>query len=276
MTRVFVVAPAPPAGHAGVIAFWDMHRGLLSRGRAVSLTTDGGRTFRVVLRASTPVTGIQAFGRSGAVVDFRRPLSLRTLDGGRTWHPFTHRFDADFATPRIGLGFRVGRFEFVRGLVLTTDGGRSWQRRESPCARYVSFSAAIELVTPRLGWIVCVGQPGTGQQLKAVYRTTNAAKTWRRATGDLTSSGYAWGAGFAPDGFGLVWEGRGTLYVTRDGGGHWTAKPRLAEPEVDFGGGGAAFAGGRGLVLLTRGDRSERLLATRDHGRRWSLVRRWG
>ena len=252
-----------------------MRHGLFTRGKAVWLTTDGGNSFRVVLRTSTPIAGMQAFGRAGAIVDLRRPQALRTLDGGRTWRRFTHRFDADFATPKTGLGFRTGRFEFVRGLVLTTDGGASWQRRRSPCERFVSFAAAVELVTPRLGWIVCAGQPGTGQQLKAVYRTTDAGKTWQRAHGDLTSSGYAWGAAFARDGFGLVWESRGTLYVTRDGGGRWTPKPRFARPELDFGGGGAAFAGGRGFVLLARGSRSPRLFATRDYGNTWRLVHRW-
>ena len=84
-----------------------------------------------------------------------------------------------------------------------------------------------------------------------------------------------WGAAFASDGFGLVWESRGTLYITRDGGDHWTARTDIAEPEIDFGGGGAAFPGGRGLVFLGRGDRSGRLLATRDFGRTWRILHRW-
>jgi photosystem II stability/assembly factor-like uncharacterized protein len=251
-----------------------MRHGLFRRSKTVWLTSDGGHSFRVVLRTSTPIEGMQVFGHGGAIVDVHRPLALRTVDGGHTWRPFTHRFDADFATSRVGLGFRLGRFEFVRGLLLTRDGGTSWRPRKSPCARVVAFSAAVELVTPRLGWIVCAGQPGTGQQLKAVYRTTNAGRTWQRARGDLTSSGYAWGAAFARDGFGLVWESRGTLYVTRDGGERWTPKP-FARPEIDFGGGGAAFAGGHGFVLLTRGDSSARLFATGDFGRTWRLVHRW-
>jgi len=61
-------------------------------------------------------------------------------------------------------------------------------------------------------------------------------------------------------------ESRGTLYVTRDGGDHWNGRTDVAMPEIDFGGGGAAFAGGRGLVFLSRGDRPARLLATRDFG----------
>ena len=41
------------------------------------------------------------------------------------------------------------------------------------------------------------------------------------------------------DGFGLLWESRGTLYVTRDGGTSWLAEPKVARPEIDFGGGAA-------------------------------------
>jgi photosystem II stability/assembly factor-like uncharacterized protein len=130
------------------------------------------------------------------------------------------------------LGFRVGRFEFVRGLFATHDGGVSWESRRSPCPGTASFSAAIDLVTPRLAWVICVGQP--------------------------------------------AWTSRGRLSVTRDGGDHWTERPNVAEPEVDFGGGGAAFSGGRGFVFLGRGGASPaRLLKTTDYGRNWVVVHRW-
>ena len=157
----------------------------------------------------------------------------------------------------------------------TDDGGRTWRPAGSPCARN-SFAAIVELVTPRLGWTICLSQPGAGNQLKSVFRTADSGRTWRRLRGDLGSYGYGEGASLARDGFGLVWEGRGTLYVTRDGGDRWTPKPKVAQPEIDFGGGASAFAGGRGLVLLARGSRAARLLATRDYGRTWELVRSWG
>jgi photosystem II stability/assembly factor-like uncharacterized protein len=269
------IEPAPPAGHPAAIAFWDLQRGLFARGSTVLLTADGGRTFRRVLKAPHKITGLQAFGSREAIVDLNRPAALRTLDGGHSWAPFRYSYNADFATPQVALGFRTGRFEFVEDLRLTRDGGASWQRRNSPCTRAIANSVATELVTPRIGWIVCTGQPGAGQQPKAVYRTADAGRTWRRAKGRLSWSGYAWGTAFGRDGFGLVWESRGTLYVTRDGGDHWSAKPRLARPEIDFGGGGAAFAGGRGLVLLSRGAGAARLLATRDYGRTWRVVHRW-
>lgn len=266
--------PLPPAGHQTGIAFWDMRRGFFARGGAISLTTDGGQTFRIVLRTRR-VRGMQVFGRAGAIVDLDNGRAFRSLDGGHSWMRFQHRFDADFATRNVALGYRAGQFEFVKGLVSTGNGGKSWQPLPSPCPRFASFSAATELVTPTLGWVVCAGQPGAGQQLKAVFRTTDGGRKWRRTAGGLGSSGYAWGADFARDGFGLVWESRGTLYVTRDGGERWTPKTRFALPELDFGAGAAAFSGGRGLVLLWRGNRSERLFSTHNFGHSWQLVHRW-
>jgi photosystem II stability/assembly factor-like uncharacterized protein len=123
---------------------------------------------------------------------------------------------------------------------------------------------------------------------KAVYRLT--ARGWRRvawttlagrAHGGISSYGYPLGLAMADDGFGLIWESRGTLYVTRDGGSHWRGLPRVAEPEVDFGRSASALPHGVGFVLLARGTEEPRphqqlqLLATRDSGRTWQLRHRW-
>jgi photosystem II stability/assembly factor-like uncharacterized protein len=78
----------------------------------------------------------------------------------------------------------------------------------------------------------------------------------------------------AADGFGVIWESRGTLYETRDGGVHWIGLPKTARPEVDFGGSGTALAHGVAYVLLERGGTS-RLIGTRDAGRTWHVVHRW-
>ena len=164
--------------------------------------------------------------------------------------------------------------------------GQTWRQTTDPCARAVASRVYADLVTVRLGWVICVGQGGAGNEEKAVFRTSDGGSTWRRGAemvvvprlrvqGGLGSYGYPQGIAFAHDGFGLIWEGRGTLHVTRDGGLNWTAKPNVAQPELDFGGGAAAFPHGRGLVLLGRGDGAARLLATRDYGRSWAIVHRW-
>jgi photosystem II stability/assembly factor-like uncharacterized protein len=116
---------------------------------------------------------------------------------------------------------------------------------------------------------------------KAVYRRTE--RGWRRIAwtpfgpagrgyGGIALYGYPLGLAMADSGFGLIWESRGTLYVTRDGGSHWHGLPRVAKPEVDFGVFAAAFPNGVGYVVLRRGTR-RRVLVTRDAGRTWAVRR---
>lgn len=294
--------PPPVSSVPYAVALWDSRHGLLGTGTCrgtidgascrtgtIQLTSNGGRSFRVVLWTRRPVVELETVGPGGALATTDGGGSFRTLDGGRTWKPFRSRYGASFATPRIGLGSRSylvhdhGALE----LLATSDGGRTWRRRAGPCRQAISFGALIDLVTPNLGWLVCLGQPGAGNEEKAVFRTTDGGRSWRAGAaavnyprpnvrGGLGSYGYPEGVAFAADGFGILWETRGTLYVTRDGGTHWHAEPKVARPEMDFGRGAAAFAGGRGLVLLGRGGGlPARLLATNDAGRTWHLVHRW-
>jgi photosystem II stability/assembly factor-like uncharacterized protein len=306
-----VGASAPTAGSTNTtpaalvvpsaIAFWDSGHGVLGtgtcpgatrgacRGGTIELTSNGGRSFRLVLRTRHPVTGLSTAGPRGAVAQTDGGGSFRTLDGGRSWRPFRLRYGASFATPRIGLGFRtyMTHDHLALELLATNDGGRTWRRRASPCTQAIASAALIDLVTPSLGWIVCLGQPGAGNQEKAVFRTTDRGQTWRAGAavvvfpqrnvhGGIEGYGYPQGVAFAADGFGILWESRGTLYVTRDSGTNWLAKPKIARPEIDFGRGAAAFPDGRGVLLLGRGGGlPARLLTTDDAGRTWGLVRRW-
>ncbi|HZT15220.1 MAG TPA: hypothetical protein VFA19_04680 [Gaiellaceae bacterium] len=296
-----MVAAAPPATSPVLvaIAFWDARRGLLGTRNCelsaqcgagtVELTTDGGRRWRVVLRTRRPVLALETAGRDGAIAATGGG-AFHTLDGGRHWRRYRLRFAASFATPLVGLAARgsVVDRHLALAVVATRDGGRSWERRTSPCNRAVADSALLDLVTDRLGWIVCLGQPGAGNEEKAVFRTRDGGRSWQAGAaaiasprpqlhGGLSGYGYPEGIAFARDGFGILWESRGTLYVTRDGGARWTAEPAVARPEIDFGRGAAAFPGGHGLVLLgDGGGRPTRLLATDDYGRSWHIVRRWG
>jgi hypothetical protein len=105
------------------------------------------------------------------------------------------------------------------------------------------------------------------------------------ARGGISSYGYAAGISGVPSprgseisGFGIIWETRGTLYVTRDGGHHWHAIPKVARPEVDFGDWADAdvYPQGTAFVLLSYGgSRKRRLIETTDAGRTWHVVHRW-
>jgi photosystem II stability/assembly factor-like uncharacterized protein len=286
--------PVPTA-----IAFWAASRGLLGtrdcefaahcRSGSIERTSDGGGTFRVVLRTRHPVIALQTAGPNAAIATMDGGGTLRTLDGGRSWHAYQLRFGASFATPLIGLGVRSFMVDqhLALAVLATSDGGITWKQRATPCTQAAADPALLDVVTDRLAWIVCLGEPGAGNEEKAVFRTTDGGRKWRagaaqlfyplvQAHGGLSGYGYPQGIAFASDGFGILWESRGTLYVTRDSGTHWTAEPEVARPEIDFGRGAAAFPGGHGLVLLGYGGgQPTRLLATDDYGRTWRVVHRW-
>ena len=272
------------------VAFRDPRHGVVGFGcvpvcgtGAIAVTRDGGRTVRVVLRTRSGVRWVGFAGaRLHAALDHGR--LLESTDGGKTWYRWRSRYGlgASFADARHGLSVAgpIGGGAGPLHLAWTRDGGRTWRVVRSPCAQAVSDNADVSLVTPTRGWVLCEGQGSAGNQAKAVYRTTDGGRRWRavaeaiyyprrRDHGGLGSYGYAVGIAFARDGFGVLWETRGTLFVTRDGGRHWVAKPRLVQPEVDFGESAAALAGGRAFVLLSRGAIHRRLIATRDYGRTW-------
>jgi photosystem II stability/assembly factor-like uncharacterized protein len=284
----------------GSFILWNAHDGLLGVERcdpragscvsgAVERTSDGGRTYHDVLRTRRPIGVLRTFGRHGAIATTVDGPSWRTLDRGRTWHRVASgSLSSYWLTSRIGVSFRsyVVRNQEHLALRVTHDGGRTWQRQPDPCEKAIAFNALADLVTPDRWWVACLGQGGMGNEDKAIFRTRDAGKTWeagaatmlishrRGQHGGISEYGYPAGLAFAPGGWGLLTETRGTLYVTRDGGVHWRAEPRVARPELDFAGGAAAFQGGIGYVLLTD-HFAGRLLETRDYGRTWQVVRRW-
>jgi photosystem II stability/assembly factor-like uncharacterized protein len=270
---------------------WNVHDGLLGVGRcngdrcvsgAVKRTSDGGRTYHVVLRTKDEVGFLQTVGPRGAIATTYDEKSWRTLDGGRTWQRVLSKPAVSWLNPRIGVRFRqhlVGN-QLKLAMLATHDGGHSWQRLRSPCR---GFSAALaDLVTPKAWWVACLAPAGAGNEPKAIFRTRDGGATWQAGAaalaypklsghGGIGMYGYPEGLAFVRNGWGLLTEGRGTLYVTRDGGTHFHAKPKLVRPEIDFGGGAAVFPGGRGYVLIKR----QRLIETRNFGRTWHVVRLW-
>jgi photosystem II stability/assembly factor-like uncharacterized protein len=277
--------------------FWNPQVGLLGTGNclprvdhcvggAVERTTDGGSTYHVVLRTRRPVIEIATVGPQGAIALPASGRAWRTLDGGRTWHQVAYR-PFFWATPRIALRFDAYYQGDTSKLALrvTHDGGRTFQRLVDPCNSTVTYNAYANPVTPKLWWIVCVGLPAGGTMEKAIFRTLDGGKTWHERAANLTPprgtahgginfNGYPNGLAFARNGFGLLTESQGPLYVTRDGGQHFHGRPKVERPAGDVGRSAAAFSNGVGYVLLTAGFPA-RLVETHDFGRTWHVVRRW-
>lgn len=165
------------------------------------------------------------------------------------------------------------------------DGGRRWQPAAAqgwPAASTCPIGYYVGINAGAATWSLCTTEPGAGNQGKAVYR--DEATGWvrvastaiqGRSRGGISSYGYPIGiAGADRGGFGIIWESRGTLYVTRNGGRHWVGQPKVAEPELDFGQWACVLPSGVGFVILERSGHS-RLLETTDTGRSWRVVDRW-
>jgi photosystem II stability/assembly factor-like uncharacterized protein len=241
-----VVAAPPPVPLA--VAFRDPANGVLGTSRTIELTADGGKTWQVVLRTPRPVVSISYFDGT-AWARFDDGENLRSMDGGHRWAPAVAMSPASSVCPQ--------------GTVQS----------------YASFAPGGH------EWALCTTQGGAGSMGKSVYRLD--AKGWTRVAytpfspqrgrgyGGISAYGYPLGIAMARDGFGVIWESRGTLYITRDGGSNWTGLPKVARPEQDFGVSGAALPHGIGYVLLSVSGGGRRLIGTRDGGRSWRVVHRW-
>jgi photosystem II stability/assembly factor-like uncharacterized protein len=224
----------------------------------IQRTDDGGKTWRATSLRHIPLPNAERRFRASWRSGTKRRLQLATVVAPTVaWAT---------SQPETGRGSR---------LFLSRDGGDSWQRLRLPCGRpFAFYRPLVAAVSARRGWVLCLGEPGAGQQNKALYETLDASLwTLRR---DLSSSGYGQRLAFSQTGFGLLAESRGGLLVTRDSGRSWRM-PRITSPEEAEAQAIAVFPPGRGLVLV-RDDRSRRrveLYTTPDAGRRWSLLHVW-
>lgn len=199
-----------------------------------------------------------------------------TADGGRTWR-VVRRTDRRV----VALGFFHDAYytQLENGAIVSgRTGSRGVFTGWCPKGWTPGFSADIVDTNIDAPWSICVGPPGAGNQAKAVYRGRKRVAYTPPAAhggyGGISTYGYPVGIAGTHDGFGIIWETRGTLYVTRDGGHHWHALPRVAHPELDFGEWADVVGGRVGFVLLWR-DGESRLIETTNAGRSWRVVHRW-
>ena len=204
-----------------------------------------------------------------------------TSDGGKTWHIVRH---TDGRVVKLAFFHDVYYAELESGRLISGQPG-SRNVFKSYCPKGWTAGTSADIVDTNIGkpWSICVGQPGAGNQAKAVYRGTERVAFTPPAShggyGGISTYGYPNGIAGTYGGFGLIWESRGTLYVTRDGGHHWHALPKVARPEVDFGAWADVNPGnGTGFVLLSYNlgtSEGYRLIETTDAGRTWHVVHRW-
>lgn len=319
----------PGVGIAGLprqlplaVSFWTVNRGLVGTGTTqpcsggVAATTNGGRSFRVVLRTRGPVESITTAGQRdawifvGACKSARGPLAgvrnilLRTVDGGRSWHvlPPSEAFDPSFATATRGFALRAALPPFTgstasslgvpsaQGLLTTSDGGRNWRPVTGPAGCRGNQGETVNSPSLTQTWVLCTGEPGAGAQSKAIFLSPDGGHTWRDLVNvglppdqpdrGISSGGYPLGLNFSRAGFGLLWEDRGVLYITRDDGRSWQPTHVLF-PDIDYGVSGAALSRSDAFLLRfgrhtrTNGPAEIDLLHTLDAGHSWSVTHRW-
>lgn len=147
----------------------------------------------------------------------------------------------------------------------------------------------VDWPSPGQAWLLCVSEPGVGAQGKAIFTSTDGGRSWRvlvnvslltrHPARGISPIGYPLGLSLSKSGFGLLWEDRGPLYVTHDGGHRWQATGVLI-PDVNNGLSGAVRSRTQAYLLrFGRHTRRERfqeigLLHTLDAGRDWSVVYR--
>ena len=224
----------------------------------IERTDDGGRRWRTTSLARLPLPPAESRFRATWRTGSRRTLQLAAVVG-----------------PSVAWATSQSRTGAGSQLFVSRDGGRSWGRVKVPCGRPLAFyRPLVAAVSARHAWLLCLGQPGAGQQNKALYETADG-RTWRLRR-SLSGSGYGLALAFASKGFGLLAESRGGVLVTRDGGRTWRlasmTSPEIAEPQaIDV------LRPAMGLVLV-RDDRSGRALElyrTRKAGPGWDLVHVW-
>jgi hypothetical protein len=241
------------------VAFIDRKHGILGTGwegcaskywhcrlqGTISVTSDGGKTWRVVRKTTRPVIAAAFF----------HDVYYVQLDDGQSYEG------------------RDAYWRRVRGPLFKSSCPKGWQS---------GISADFLDRTYARPWSVCLGPPGAGNEAKAVYRGRHRVAftpiAAHGAHGGISLYGYPSGIAGDIGGFGIIWESRGTLYVTHDGGHHWNALPKVARPEVDFGDWANAdvYPSRTAFVLLSHGGGEQRrLIETTDTGRTWRVVHRW-
>ena len=260
-------------------------------------TGDGGRTWAWMSTvADAPGTAsVATFGSSLAWLGAScgpdastscQPALFASRDGGHTWEKRSDMSigSLSFVDEMHGWGVSGALFPAVStGSVLrfTVDGGRTWADSPlDPCPSKAYWPVGVSFTDLKHGWVGCEGQASAGLGEKAVVRTTDGGRTWTLlanangfydptvpAVGSISESDYLSGIAMRASGAGLIWEGRGGVQWTSDGGRNWST----SQLEVDTNNAGVLISD-RTWVLVVTGQGQQTVERTTDSGGSWQAI----
>lgn len=147
---------------------------------------------------------------------------------------------------------------------------------------------------------MCVSQPATDMQAKAMYATADGGRSWQLKSrtcasggsgqqtgqvGTLACVGYLPGLQLLADGHGWEWTSRGGLAATSDGGSRWAAlAARIVTDDVNSVVSASLVNDTTGFLLISQPEDQSgcpqqgcgpRLLSTTNSGRAWATLATW-
>lgn len=260
-------------------------------------TKDGGRSFTLGKTAGYEILALQFQNAEqgyaiGSTPDMKFTGILTTSDGGRHW-TVAHRSRENQAmsngtmqTGRVAIRmFGQSGYAFDgQSVLMTQDGGRSWNRVTALPANFAPVQAAfVSQGTMFVAGQACPGGPNSGNCQPEVLVSRNGGGTFRTAFTPQIPQGqympYGDAVTFADSQHGFFYWFNGAtmsaaLYATSDGGQNWSEiNPQFAQGRTVYGAmqfasptfGWMAMAAGAAPV-------PGGLLVTRDGGHTWKNV----
>jgi photosystem II stability/assembly factor-like uncharacterized protein len=245
-------------------------------------TRDGGNSWKPAL--NLPIKSMtSSSGRAWAIVNdcpSQPCLSLYTenLAGGSGWvkaatQPAMNGADAQIldtsdldAWILVWNGAVAGSSGVGSQLLVTHDGGSTWQALVQPCANATSLDDEMAMRHDGTLWIICGGQSAAGSEEKQLITSSDGGLHWNFPP-NLSLAGHVSQFTLLSATSGWAAFNQGQAYVTTDGGQHWTAAGSRGLPVDGAGAGfqGLQFIGQQGWVA-----NGTTLYRTSDGGAHWS------
>jgi photosystem II stability/assembly factor-like uncharacterized protein len=162
-------------------------------------------------------------------------------------------------------------------VVLTTDGGKTWSKKDVPDATDLDFRD-IHAVDDRAAYVLSIGEA----EKSRIYKTTDGGSTWTLQYKNPDPKGFLDAIAFWDSEHGLALgdpvDGRYTILTTDDGGKTWTKTSAEGMPEA-LANEGAFAASGTCLIaqgkqnawFATGGGKTARVFRSKDRGRTWTV-----